>query len=170
MAIKNKSQKEPVAKNRLFGMGVLFCGLAVFVTRGISLNYNGIKQDLSVPIEGPYFEWANTMHVFFTLFVVGLIILGAKQHFRFFPIIGTRRKKEMSEKQWALRNKVFERSYFLLVLAIVLTVLMVSDWHNFILIKEGDAFTNGDRIYPLWTTFLLFVGLPSIVASGHQDS
>ncbi len=170
MALKRKSPKESISKNQLFGMVTLFCALGVYITRAISLDYNGLQAGLAVPIEGQYFIWANTMHVLCALFVIGVIMLSVSQEFRYFPIIGASRKKAMTDKQWALRNKVFERSYFLMVLGVLLTVWLVNDWHNFILIKEGDMFTNGDRIYPLWTTLLLLLGLPSIVASSHKDA
>lgn len=104
------------------------------------------------------FVYENTaVGILFAAFMATLLLINI-QKFVYWPFWGTQDKNNSDERQKTVRNRVYEKSYRVLIFALITGAI----------ITQTDYSRLDDAVYQ--TLALAIFGMPSIIAAWQKDS
>lgn len=145
---------------RWMAFGVIACSVIGYVLadKAIPANFQGQLAEINFVLEG----WST---VFIIAAAVCAWILRHLQRgiYWFFWLQTT--KIEPDERQRAVRQRVFERAYGIMLAGIVLIMLAMGD-----LLSNSNEVYEGLALRLMWIVIIVFISLPSILAAWQKDS
>jgi len=151
---KSKRATKPASPqiSKVIGISAAMCIVLSLVSTYVSTR-------LSVLTAGTHkFVYENVGVGLLFAAYTGTLILMSRQNFIYWPFWNTKDKKHADEREKAVRYRVFENSYRLNILLVI-----VGLW-----LARISSQRMHHELYQ--TAILCFLGLPSIIASWQKDS